>query len=202
MEKNVFEEVARRYDTEERKQLAAVIAERVKLELFDSTDKALLDYGGGTGLVSLELTDLVQQLTIADASEQMLKLAQAKIAERKLSNATVLYADFVQEDPGVSADIVLISLVLLHIPDTEGILQAIAHVLRETGRLIIVDFNENERVHHPALHSGFDQKKLEQILQKAGFSAIQFETFYEGEGIFMKQDASMFICTCEKAVPA
>ncbi|MFC4737173.1 class I SAM-dependent methyltransferase [Bacillus daqingensis] len=201
MEKNVFEKLARQYDTKERKQLASVIAERVKLELSDSTDKALLDYGGGTGLVSLEFTDLVQELTIADASEQMLKLAQAKIVERELSNATVLHADFVKTEPSVSADIVLLSLVLLHIPDTERILQAIAHVLHETGRLIIVDFNENARVHHPALHSGFDQKKLELLLQKAGFTAITFETFYEGEGIFMKQDASMFICTCEKAVP-
>jgi hypothetical protein len=51
---NVFEEMAKRYDTEERIVLAKVIVKEVKTELQNCQLKSLIDYGSGTGLVSLE----------------------------------------------------------------------------------------------------------------------------------------------------
>ncbi len=59
MEHNVFEEMAKRYDTEDRIELAKVIVKEVKQELQDSKSKSLIDYGSGTGLVSLALPDYV-----------------------------------------------------------------------------------------------------------------------------------------------
>jgi len=53
MKDNVFEQMAKRYDTEARIQLANVITEEVKNKLQDSQSKSLIDYGSGTGLVSL-----------------------------------------------------------------------------------------------------------------------------------------------------
>lgn len=43
MEPNVFEEMAKRYDTEEKTKLAEIIVEEVKKELQDSTSKTLID---------------------------------------------------------------------------------------------------------------------------------------------------------------
>ncbi len=190
--------MAQRYDTEERKQLAEVIAEEVRTELQNSSDQSLIDYGSGTGLVSLELTDLVNSVLLVDSSEQMLEVAEAKISRKGIPNAKVLYADFTQETAELKADIVFMSLVLLHIPDTQKILQQLFSILNEGGKLIIVDFDKNELIIHPKVHNGFSHEELKMKLSEAGFTSAEIRTFHRGSGIFMKQDASMFISVSTK----
>lgn len=198
METNVFEQMARRYDTEDRIELAKVIVSEVKEGLWESTTKSLIDYGSGTGLVSLELSDLVDSILLVDSSKQMLDVAEAKILRRGIKNAKVLYSDFTQESPDLKADIVLMSLVLLHIPDTKKILQQLFSILNESGELIILDFDKNDQINHPKVHNGFSHEGLKDILSEVGFDSIEIKTFYHGEGIFMKQDASMFISSSIK----
>jgi ubiquinone/menaquinone biosynthesis C-methylase UbiE len=198
MENNVFEQMAQRYDSEERKQLAKVISEEVRTELQNSSDQSLIDYGSGTGLVSLELTDLVKSVLLVDSSEQMLEVAEVKISRRGISNAKLLYADFTKETAELKADIVFMSLVLLHIPDTQKILQQLFSILNEGGKLIIVDFDKNELISHPKVHNGFLHEELKTKLSKAGFTSTEIRTFHHGSGIFMKQDATMFISVSTK----
>ena len=96
---NVFEQMANRYDTEEIIELAKVITEEVKPKLRESKSKSLIDYGSGTGLVSLELADLVDSVLLVDSSQQMLEVAKEKIDHNGITNAGVLYSDFIQETP-------------------------------------------------------------------------------------------------------
>lgn len=198
METNVFEEMAKRYDTEERIELAKVVVEAVRPALQDSQSKSLIDYGSGTGLVSLALSDLVGNILLVDSSEQMLEVAKAKIEHREMPHVQVLYSDFTKETPALKADIVLVSLVLLHIPDTEKILRELFTILNKGGKLIIVDFDKNERVNHPKIHNGFVQEDLKKLLSEIGFTSTDMKTFYHGKGIFAKQDASMFIASSMK----
>lgn len=198
MDNNVFEQMAKRYDTEERMELAKVIVKAVREELGDSKTKSLIDYGSGTGLVSLELSDIVDSILLVDSSEQMLEVAQAKISHRGISNATVLYADFTRETPELKADIILMSLVLLHIPDTEKILQTLFSTLNDGGKLIIIDFDKNENINHPKVHNGFAHEELRNKLAEVGFNSTKMKTFYHGQDIFMKRDASMFIASSIK----
>ncbi|WP_413306052.1 methyltransferase domain-containing protein [Bacillus sp. 1P10SD] len=192
MENNVFEEMAKRYDTEERMELAKVIVKEVRSELLNSKSKSLMDYGSGTGLVSLELTDLVDSILLVDSSEQMLEVAKAKISHKGITNAKVLYSDFTQGTPELKADIVLMSLVLLHIPDTKKILQELFNILNDGGKLIIIDFDKNDKINHPKVHNGFSHEGLKNSLSEVGFKSIEMRTFYHGQRIFMNQDASMF----------
>ena len=202
MEENVFEELAKRYDTEDRMVLAKVIVQEVRSQLRDSQTKYLIDYGSGTGLVSLELSGLVDSLLLIDSSEQMVEVAKVKISQKEMTNANVLYSDFTQETPGLKADIVLMSLVLLHIPDTKKILQALFNILHRDGKLIIVDFDKNDKINlredQPKVHKGFSHEELEKTLSEVGFKTTKIKTFYHGKQIFMKQDASMLICSSIK----
>lgn len=198
MENNVFEEMAKRYDTEERMELAKIIVKAVRPQLQNSKSKSLLDYGSGTGLVSLELSDLVESILLVDSSRQMLDVVEAKISHRGMTNAKVLHADFTEETPELKADIILMSLVLLHIPDTQKILQELFNVLNDNGGLMIVDFDKNEKINHPKVHNGFSHEELKKILSQVGFKSTEIKTFYQGERIFMKQDASMFLCSSIK----
>ncbi|WP_026909105.1 class I SAM-dependent methyltransferase [Paucisalibacillus globulus] len=198
MENNVFEQLASRYDTEERKALAKVIVKEVRTELENSKSKSLIDYGSGTGLISLEFPELVDSILLVDSSEQMLEVAKGKIVRNGITNATVLYSDFTQETPERKADIVLMSLVLLHIPDTNKILQEMFNLLNSGGKLIIVDFDKNNKIYHPKVHNGFSHEELKQNLSEVGFNSTETKTFHHGNQIFMKQDASMFISVSMK----
>ncbi|RFB18694.1 class I SAM-dependent methyltransferase [Bacillus sp. HNG] len=198
MENNVFEDLANRYDTKERIELAKVIVEVVRPNLQNEKSKSLIDYGSGTGLISLEISDLVDSILLVDSSKQMLEVAKAKISQKGITNANVLYSDFTQETPELKADIILLSLVLLHIPDTDKILQELFRILNDGGKLIIIDFDKNNQINHPKVHNGFLHNELEKRLSEGGFKSIEIKTFYQGTRIFMNQDASMFICTCNK----
>ncbi|MDR6121241.1 ubiquinone/menaquinone biosynthesis C-methylase UbiE [Bacillus sp. SLBN-46] len=198
MENNVFEQMAKRYDTEERMELAKVIVKEVRPELRNSKSKSLIDYGSGTGLISLELSDLVDSILLIDSSEQMLEVAKAKITHKEITNSNVLYSDFTQETPELKADIVLMSLVLLHIPDTKKILQELFNILNDGGKLIIIDFDKNDKINHPKVHNGFSHEELKKGLSEVGFKSIEMKTFYHGNRIFMNQDASMFISSSIK----
>ncbi|WP_050183621.1 class I SAM-dependent methyltransferase [Domibacillus robiginosus] len=198
MENNVFEQMAKRYDTEERIQLAKVIVKEVRSELQNSKSNSLLDYGSGTGLISLELSDLVESILLVDSSKQMLEIAEAKISRKGLTNSKVLYSDFTQDTPELKADIVLMSLVLLHIPDTKRILQELFNLLYDGGKLIVVDFDKNDKINHPKVHNGFLHEELKKTLSEVGFTSIEMKTFHHGHRIFMNQDASMFISSSIK----
>jgi ubiquinone/menaquinone biosynthesis C-methylase UbiE len=198
MENNVFEQMAKRYDTEERIELAKVVTEVVRPEIRDSKSKSLIDYGSGTGLVSLALTDLVDSVLLVDSSKQMLEVAEAKISHKGITNAKVLHSDFTGETPELKADVILMSLVLLHIPDTKKILQELFNVLNEGGKLIIIDFDKNEDIYHPKVHNGFVHEELKKTLSEVGFKSLEIETFHHRKRVFMNQDASMFIATSIK----
>lgn len=198
MEDNVFEQIAKRYDTEERIELAKVIVKEVRPELRNSKSKSLIDYGSGTGLISLELSDLVDSILLVDSSKEMLEIAKAKIPNKGMTNSKVLYSDFTQETPELKADIILMSLVLLHIPDTIKILQELYNILNNGGKLIIIDFNKNDKIKHPKVHNGFSHEELKKRLSEVGFKSNEIKTFYHGNRIFMNQDASMFISSSIK----
>ncbi|WP_057762525.1 class I SAM-dependent methyltransferase [Cytobacillus praedii] len=198
MDTNVFEQMAKRYDTVERMELAKVIVKEVKTELQNNKSKSLIDYGSGTGLVSLELTDLADSILLVDSSKQMLDVAKAKITLKGITNAKVLYSDFTQDTPELKADIVLMSLVLLHIPDTNKILHELFNILNNGGKLIIIDFDKNDKIQHPKVHNGFSHEELKRRLIEVGFKSIEIKSFYHGNKIFMNQDASMFISSSIK----
>jgi ubiquinone/menaquinone biosynthesis C-methylase UbiE len=193
LENNVFEGMAKKYDTAERMALARIVAKEVRTELQQCQSKSLMDYGSGTGLVSLELAEGVDSVLLVDSSKGMLEAAEAKIALRGIRNAKVLHSDFTQIKGDGKADVILLSLVLLHIPDTPKILEELYGILPEGGKLIIVDFDKNEHVDHPKIHNGFTHDGLIGSLKEAGFHSATIRTFHHGTRIFAGQDASMFI---------
>ncbi len=153
-----------------------------------------MDYGCGTGLVGLRLVDLFSSMLFVDASAQMLGLVKQKIQNKRIETATALCCDFMVEVPlGLQVDYVIVSQVLLHIPDSRLILSHSFDVIKTGGHLIIVDFDKNENILSDRVHNGFEQQYLISLLGQVGFSSAYAHTFHSGKGIFMNQDASLFI---------
>lgn len=198
MTNSVFDALAKRYDTSERQDLARIISSQLKEHLVGTPIGQLLDYGAGTGLVSLPLANLANSLVLVDASQEMLALADHKIKKNGLGQTQTLVADFTKTVPSIHADVIIVSLVLLHIPETTKILKALYECLTPDGRLMIVDFDYNAKVSHPLIHSGFNQADLQKKLAESGFHDVTSDTFYHGSAIFMNQDASLFLATAYK----
>ncbi|WP_430536291.1 methyltransferase domain-containing protein [Listeria rocourtiae] len=198
MEENIFETIAKKYDSTERIELANIITHKVKEELVQAKDKTFIDYGSGTGLIGLQVASSVKTAILIDSSENMIEIINNKIEANKLGNVQTLVADFTRSTLDVKADIVLVSLVLLHIPDTKTILERLYETLNTDGKLIIIDFDKNPNVYHPKVHNGFVANELKSLLANTGFKSTTIQQFYHGRNIFMKQDATLFIAVSKK----
>ncbi|WP_396221368.1 methyltransferase domain-containing protein [Enterococcus sp.] len=96
------------------------------------------------------------------------------------------------------ADAVLLSLVLLHIPDTAAMLEKLYALLQPGGTLYLVDFLKNPAVSHPLVHNGFDPAALTQLAETTGFAVTSFTVFHEADHLFMNQPAAMFLAILKK----
>lgn len=198
MEENVFETMARKYDSSERIELANIIATKISEELTQAKDKTLIDYGSGTGLVGLQLADHVKNAILIDSSNSMVEIINEKVTENNIPNVQTTVADLTKDTIDVKADIIIVSLVLLHIPDTKLILEKLYATLHAGGQLIIVDFDKNLAISHPKVHNGFVASELEALLTDVGFQSASIQLFHSGEKLFMKQDATLFIAVSQK----
>ncbi|MBD9390584.1 methyltransferase domain-containing protein [Agrobacterium sp. AGB01] len=99
----------------------------------------VLEIGVGTGLV-LPLYPRECQITGIDISEEMLVRARSKIREHRLSHVKELHAmdacNMSFED--ASFDTISLPFVITLIPNTEGLLDECARVLKPKGQIVIV----------------------------------------------------------------
>ncbi|MDR0423938.1 MAG: class I SAM-dependent methyltransferase [Clostridiales Family XIII bacterium] len=188
-----FDGIAAQYDTPGRVAAAAAIAGRIRVCVGAATGKTAIDYGCGTGLVGLQLLDIFKSVLFVDASENMLAAVTGKNPY-----AQTLCADIMSGARLPSADYILLVQTLLHEKDTRTLLARLCGVLNEGGRLLVVDFDKNQRVSSPDIHNGFDRRELVGILEGLGCRVNGADTFYHGENMLMGQDASLFLMDAEK----
>ncbi|MEL0539321.1 class I SAM-dependent methyltransferase [Staphylococcus debuckii] len=198
MEDSVFQHIAHRYDNDPQIHLTGKIAGEMEARM--STPHCVLDYGCGTGLVGLRFADEADHIVFADAENEMLKIVQRKIKDLDLKHAETLHLNVVEDKlPDIQVDTIIMSLVMLHVSDTQTLLKQLFKLLEPGGQILIADFNHNENVSHPLIHSGFTQEEVKAQLEKAGFTDPTIHTFYQGEKIFMNQDASLFLAKANKS---
>ena len=195
----IWDQMAGRYDTEDRASVAEIIVGALRSQLGEPSGKTALDYGCGTGLVGFGLIDLFQSMLFVDTSARMLEQVAQKIQKRHIEFADTLCGDLLAENPPVlQADYVILSQVLLHIPDTKLILTRVYDVVNPGGHLLIVDFDRNDKISSERIHNGFEQEALIDLLKQIGFPSACASTFYHGKGILMNQDASLFLLHAKK----
>lgn len=199
--RDIFEKMASRYDTQERVQIAGIIAAEIRGEMAGIRGGRALDYGCGTGLIGLALIDLFDSMLFVDTSPQMLERVKEKIAAEGTESAETLCGDFCAEPRAdIRADCILLSQVLLHVREYPLLLRRLYAMLNDGGQLIIVDFDKNEGIVSDMVHNGFEQDALAQLLHEIGFSTANARTFYHGQKMFMNKDASFFILNAKKQV--
>lgn len=195
---NIFDKIAQEYDAPHRVALAEIINKKIQDSVGDLTGKTAMDYGCGTGLIGLNLAEKARKVLLVDPSSKMIEVTQTKIKENQLKNVSAKVGTTESLDLKTNSDLIVMSLVMLHVPDTKNLLTGLYQALKPNGRLLIVDFDKNPNVYHERVHNGFEHDALITLAKEIGFQNISIDNFYHGRNIFMKQDATMFLFSGEK----
>ncbi|MDD1691228.1 MAG: class I SAM-dependent methyltransferase [Methanoregula sp.] len=157
--------------------IARAIRETVKL----TPDMDVLDFGCGTGLITLQLQPLVRTITGIDSSQGMLDILNAKIKKQGLKNVKARLIDL--EQGGVldgQYDLAVSSTTFHHIRGVQPVLDQIARVVRPGGWLAVADLDSDDGKFHDSnegvFHFGFDRCTMLKHFETAGFVSIRNRT--------------------------
>lgn len=174
-----FDSIAARWDLEPRRvQLARAVADMIVREASPKPDMKGLDFGCGTGLVTLVLSTQLQEIVAADSSKGMLDQLSVKLAEADISNVQPLLLDLecAQPIPG-PFDLIVSSMTMHHIEDVGPLFKKFRAALRSGGALCIADLETEDGHFHDdptgIQHHGFAVAEMEQLFRDAGFGNIR-----------------------------
>lgn len=158
------------------------IAEAVRNAVPLHPGMTALDYGCGTGQLSFPLKDELGAILMADGSRGMLEIVADKIAAQHVRNMTPMKLDLlVDPPPRQHVDLIVTSMTLHHVPDTDRILRIFHDLLNPGGYLCIADLDREDGSFHGievAVHHGFDRTDLERRVVQAGFAGVRFQTVF------------------------
>ncbi len=178
---NRFDEQASTWDNEPRRVALARDVAATMLRMGNLTpDMNVLDYGCGTGLVTLALSPHVRLITAADSSTGMLETLASKIEAAGITNVRPTFMDLTTQEPSLTYyDAIVSSMTLHHLPDVPKVLTAFRRMLT-TGIICLADLDSDGGRFHPdptgVYHQGFDRAELQKQAENACYLDVRFET--------------------------
>ncbi len=137
----------------------------------------VLDFGCGTGLVSLRIAPLVATVTGADSSRGMLGVFQERAEKMGLDNVRTQWVD-PDAAPVLTGhyNAIISSMTLHHVEDTLSLLRQFHDCLAPGGMLGLADLDSEGGEFHDdntgVFHFGFDREALCGLFAEAGFSRM------------------------------
>lgn len=183
-----FNHKAESFDSPQNIFIADLIRQEVEKQIVDFSDKRILDFGGGTGLVTLPLAAQSKLVMLVDISDKMLDQARLKVEKQAIDNVYLLQQDLLTNPLNQLFDIIVVSRVLHHMPNVEKTLAMFRNHLVEDGQLFIADFVKTDVNHH-----GFHLADLEGKLSQSGFSSVKSQIIYSAEELFLGNYAELFL---------
>jgi ubiquinone/menaquinone biosynthesis C-methylase UbiE len=207
-EKRDFDKKAAQWDADPgRVKLAHEVADAFIREAKPSRDMDVLDFGCGTGLVTLRLQPFVRTILGVDSSRGMLDVLEGKIRTQGIANAQTCFVDYENRDciEGRGFHLIVSSMTLHHVPDTAGLFTQWHELLLPGGLLCFADLDAEDGSFHKdntgVFHRGFDRQHLKELLLSAGFKDVHDATAttmtvdVEGKG---KKEFPVFLVVAKK----
>ena len=193
--KHDFNHKAETFDSPKNIFLANLVCQAVEKQIDFLSDKEILDFGGGTGLLTLPLAKQAKSVTLVDISEKMLEQARLKAEQQDIKNIQFLEQDLLEKPLEKEFDLIVVCRVLHHMPDLDAALSLFHQHLKEDGQLLIADFTKIEANHH-----GFDLAELENKLIEHGFSSVHSQILYSAEDLFQGNYSELFFTVAQKSL--
>ena len=193
--KHDFNHKAETFDSPKNIFLANLVCQAIEKQIDILSDKEILDFGGGTGLLTLPLAKQAKSVTLVDISEKMLEQARLKAEQQDIKNIQFLEQDLLETPLEQEIDLIVVSRVLHHMPDLDEALSLFHQHLKADGQLLIADFTKTEANHH-----GFDLAELEKQLIEHGFSSVHSQILYSAEDLFQGNYSELFLTVAQKSL--
>lgn len=193
--KHDFNHKAETFDSPKNIFLANLVCQAVEKQINVLLDKEILDFGGGTGLLTLPLAKQAKSVTLVDISEKMLEQARLKAEQQEIKNIQFLKQDLLKNPLKQEFDLIVVCRVLHHMPDLDATLSLFYQHLKEDGQLLLADFTKTEANHH-----GFDLAELEKQLIEHGFSSVYNQILYSAEDLFQGNYSELFFTVAQKSL--
>ena len=193
--KHDFNHKAETFDSPKNIFLANLVCQAVEKQIDLLSDKEILDFGGGTGLLALPLAKQAKSVILVDISEKMLEQARLKAEQQEIKNIQFLEQDLLKKTLEQEFDLIVVCRVLHHMPDLDAALSLFHQQLKEDGQLLVADFTKTEANHH-----GFDLAELEKQLIEHGFSSVHSQILYSAEDLFQGNYSELFLTVAQKSL--
>ena len=168
-----FDEAAAQWDNNPgRVDLARAVGEAIGRTIPLQPGWRVLDYGAGTGLLTLNLQPRVASMVALDSSTGMLEKLTQKLAAATISNVQTRHWDLeAQPFPEPGFDLVVSSMTLHHLRNAPLVLSRLAAILEPGGWLAVADLDSEDGSFHgqadDVFHHGFERGQIAEWLTNA-----------------------------------
>lgn len=180
---NQFDEKAMQWDENPvhyKRSLAIATELQKRIPLTQNTNA--IEIGAGTAILSILLSDYVNEIILIDNSIEMLRVASKKIEEKGILNLKPLKLDLESENfNGKPANLLFSQMALHHMADVPLSLRKFYQMLEPAGYLAIADLYPEDGSFHgfePNVHLGFDPEWLKNELEKIGFQELTYSSVF------------------------
>ena len=161
---------------------------RIIKNLGEQKSKHTLDLGSGTGFISLHCALNGADVVAVDMNKKMLMKQMAFKSKLDMKNLNLFQADINQLPFKYNQfDQVFITLVLHHISDPLAMLQQATAMMKEGGKLILIDFfRHNNCVFADQMHDlwlGFEPVKIQKWLNRTELKMIDSSAWQSDQHI-------------------
>jgi cyclopropane fatty-acyl-phospholipid synthase-like methyltransferase len=144
----------------------------------------VMDFGCGTGLLTIRLQPYVRSITGVDNSQGMLDIFNTKISKLKLTNIRPLVVDLDKGDTlAGNYHLIVSNMTLHHIKEIQPFFDQFYNIMAPAGYLCIADLDLDEGQFHDdktgVFHFGFDRKAVRKYFADAGFENVHDMTAAE-----------------------
>ncbi len=153
------------------------------------------DFGAGAGFYTLVLAQRVGasgKVWALDIRKEMLEVIRSKARGAHLTNIETLWSDLEKQEGSHlkenSTDLVLISNLLFQVQDKKVLAEETFRILKPGGRVVLVEWAEEEKPVGPPLRERVNRKAAEDIFLKTGFSfEKEFDAGENHYGLILKK---------------
>jgi len=178
---NRFDRLAATWDENPvRLKMARTVANKIVERVSLTQDMKALEFGCGTGLVTVLMAPMLGSITAVDSSENMLAELQRKIDEMEISNIEFHKLDIDEQDiPDSGYDIIFSNMTFHHIKDGDALLAKLYGALADGGILALTDLDTEDGSFHGDMpgvyHLGFKRGDVISAFENAGFCYCSVE---------------------------
>ncbi len=176
--KTNFDERAANWEKPRQINLANGVADTMIRELKLTDDMNVMDYGCGSGLVTLRLQPMIKSIVGVDSSKGMLDVFQDKINNSGFNNVSCQLADL-EDDGRVEGkfNLIVSSMAFHHVNKIPLLLERLHDLLLQGGSIGIADLDKEDGTFHSdnsgVVHFGFERNYLKTLFEQAGFRDIK-----------------------------